>query len=132
MTLFQSSKLTLIAALLAAVQLICACFPTNASTQNLTPEAMATTQHGGDCDATATDDETPNHNCAHCDGAAIFVEAQTSNLKSAPLADEPVAVVISVDGATSRSGFAPTALAALRWLDPPTSTPVTQKIRLLI
>lgn len=129
MTFFRISKLTLIAALLAAVQLICACFPANASTPTLTPGAMATMQLGGDCDEQAADDETPNHVCAHCDSAAISVEAQSSNLKSAPLTDAPIAAVISVDDTKSYSGFAST---ALRWLDPPTSTPVTEKIRLLI
>ena len=68
--------------------------------------------------------------CAHCDGdvsVATIVEFAPASLLSAP-SSEKIALLGFKDSVQTRANMASTALAALRWLHPPTITPVTLKV----
>jgi hypothetical protein len=74
-----------------------------------------------------------SHDCTHCD------DGQIASLNSDGIADafvpEPSPKksikTAAVFSPPTRAFMAPTSLAGLRWLDPPQSTPVSLKIKLL-
>jgi len=121
-------------------QMLCGCMSANAMTAMDMSDSVA--QH---CDMPATDmaamdmadhgdPHDPDHDCPHCEGQVLFA----ANISAGPIALLPdfssskQVLIATADQPDVRSVMAPTAMAGLRWLDPPGQSPITLKIRSLI
>lgn len=131
--------LTMFVALLAAVQLFCACLMPLGATATAEPPAIAMTgaSHGGACDAHhGSEDDGERDVCPHCDLAAAFIQTATPEFQSvnttAP--SDPVFHLDRFSIAEEDSGIV-RAMPA-RWHDPPNLSlaglsPVSLRVKLL-
>lgn len=83
--------------------------------------------HSGHHDGDHADD------CSHCEGyVALSPSSDTvTNFTIPSPSPEKTTLPILIQRPKARANMSPSALAGLRWLHPPTETPVTLKIRLL-
>jgi|GEM_PF-6727536 len=141
------------AVIFGAVQLACACTDANAASKSMQSMAMSVVQdsehlghdnHNGNHPAQSNQqDRMPAHDhesdhdnhtqdCGHCNGFDAYAASNQSLVAAAPSPFfEKTILAKPIARLTTPVKMAPTALAGLRWLDPPTPTPVTLKIRLL-
>jgi len=147
----RSVFISLFAILFGAVQVLCACMPASASTPpaSAEPAAYEIVNVGlansilGDSDLPDGPEHPAGHHpdgdhdhaddCAHCDTSdSYLLNAEQSSTTSIQTVTSQKVVRVSVNQNTqTRANLAPTALAGLRWLHPPSPTPVQLKIKLL-
>ncbi len=147
----RSVFISLFAIIFGAVQVLCACMPASASTPSITAEpaaheivsvGLANSILGDSADLEGPEHPAGHHpdgnhdhtsDCSHCDTAdSYLLSAEQSPTNGIQTTSSQKSVTVFVDQtAQTRANLAPTALAGLRWLHPPSPTPVQLKIKLL-
>lgn len=129
--------ISLFAVLFSVVQIFCVCAVAAASPA--TSEILTTMpmQHdAGHEHANSSDKPSHDHgneaSCAHCDGdTAISTKIDLTATPALTASLEKASLEVPLTARPARANMAPSALAGLRWLHPPTRTLVALKVLLL-
>lgn len=145
--LMQKTKIgviTLVAILFGAIQILCACSAQTAQVeipQDAMQKASVDTHRHHDISMpgnlvgqSETGHERDGHHCGHCSGDMVLASLLDGTSWLKILGSSNDAATLSSAGATpiTRARLAPSSLDGLRWLDPPRSSLISQKILLLI
>ncbi len=147
----RSVFISLFAIIFGAVQVLCACMPASASTSSFVVEAvaheivnvgLANSILGDNAELGGPEHPEGHHpdgdhdhadDCAHCDTTDSYLlsaeQSPTNSIQATP--SKKIAPIAITQNTQTRANLAPTALAGLRWLHPPSPTPVQLKIKLL-
>lgn len=79
----------------------------------------------------AQDSEPCENDCPHCLGDHAVVQSSVPDVSAFASNADTVGTPIATESQALEAPLAPQALAALGWLDPPSETPVSLKVRLL-
>lgn len=129
--------ISLFAVLFSVVQIFCVCTVAAASPPTSEILTSMPMQHNtGHEHANSSDKSSHDHgnetNCAHCDGdTAISTKVDLTASPILGVSLEKAILAGPLTARPARANMAPSALAGLRWLHPPTRTLVALKVLLL-